>query len=462
MEWFSIILLIICIILFLFIIAIIIFTNSGSGLNQKCSSESDCHSGLVCSWMDDHVCKAGINSTCKSTNDCIGGLMCNDGKCKFISKTNNMIKSIPNSLRPRVIQKITAGNTNNANDVKGNTGIIGSTGNSNKSVNFIESNTPNQIPPVNQDPIVDQPIKLPINQPIKLPINQPINQPIPNVQVNVDRKININQSMFNVNSQSETNRTSANTGCSDHIEIGSESTELSNATSFTPFAPIDNSPNKGYISRSCDNATDRNVIDVCSYSDSVVSLLANGNIIKEVKSCDSKGIEKISIKNNIKIGSLSAFDGRLYGVSNGTLFALDNSTYTLKKWLWYQCSWAPIGIIYMNATLMGDHLWLQTDTDGMLYNKGLQIEERITLDKLNENGIHNRNVKRVYGLDKKTYINIRTSTCDGTLFPSMKYIDNICDAVIDNYGELTVVKRDQLKDISGVRMVNWVPYYLRN
>src|SRR5579871_1451265 len=219
MEWFTIILIIISIILFIILIGVIIFVNTGSGLNQKCNGENSCKSGLVCSWLDDFVCKAGLESSCQSTNDCFDGLVCYNGKCgKPISKTN-ISKSVPPVYRPNPIK-------------------LGSTP---KELPEPVININNNINNVKNDIPVDRiiPPEKPKDMPKAIINNQP------DMKVNVPRDIinNVNN-MINVPSQSETDQTSANTGCSNHIEIGSNETAPSVAS--TPFYPIEN---KGYLSR---------------------------------------------------------------------------------------------------------------------------------------------------------------------------------------------------------------------
>ena len=60
------------------------------GLNGKCTSNSNCKTGLVCSMNQNSqsVCKSNIGSTCTSSTDCLSGGTCDNGSCKLPLKSS--------------------------------------------------------------------------------------------------------------------------------------------------------------------------------------------------------------------------------------------------------------------------------------------------------------------------------------------------------------------------------------
>ena len=193
------------------------------------------------------------------------------------------------------------------------------------------------------------------------------------------------------------------------------------------------------------------VVDVCSYSESVVYLMENGDIINELPNG-----KKMQVKNNVKLDRLEFFAGYLHGVGNGTLYRLDNSAYTTdsKKWTWESCEWSPIGILFTSATFDGNYLWLQTAEVGMLFDNEHKVVDE---EYPNDNG---KIIKRYYGVDRKNYLRVDEDTCTAVSKPDDRPMHGVCGGVLTYHGEVIPITEDMRKKYSHARLVRWKPHFI--
>lgn len=187
------------------------------------------------------------------------------------------------------------------------------------------------------------------------------------------------------------------------------------------------------------------VIDVTSYSNAVLALMKDGNIIRETD--DQRDV----VANNIKLKRLESFNGTLYGISvDGRVFSLNNDTFGTRKWMWNLTSF-PTGVIHTSATHDGRHFWVQTSTDGLLYDRKLRVKENVDM----------RGKKRVYGGDKDIYVEIDTQNNTATLQPNNETVRNVAGAVITHDNHLKTLKPSQTRLFSDIRLINWTPAYIK-
>nr|QBK91932.1 MAG: transmembrane protein [Pithovirus LCPAC304] len=188
------------------------------------------------------------------------------------------------------------------------------------------------------------------------------------------------------------------------------------------------------------------VIDVTSYSNTVLALMKNGNIIRETDEV------RDMVANNINLKRLESFNGTLYGVSvDGRMFKLNNDTFETKKWMWNVASF-PTGVTHTSATLNGKHFWVQTADTGLLYDRKMCVVDKETPFK---------NKKRVYGNDRKTFIEIDLQTNTGMLYPNKSRVKDVAGAIITHENQLKVLRPSQTRLFSDIRLINWTPAYIK-
>lgn len=109
METLLLFILLIIVISIIIILAILVyyycFRNKGGGKNSKCTNQTDCTSGYVCS---SGLCTAGLGTICMSNTDCIPGLTCNNtGVCVPPSSNISNISNINKAVELKDASKIT-------------------------------------------------------------------------------------------------------------------------------------------------------------------------------------------------------------------------------------------------------------------------------------------------------------------------------------------------------------------
>ena len=188
------------------------------------------------------------------------------------------------------------------------------------------------------------------------------------------------------------------------------------------------------------------VIDVTSYSNTVLALMKNGNIIRETDEV------RDVVANNINLKRLESFNGTLYGVSvDGRMFSLNNDTFETRKWMWNVASFPP-GVTHTSATLNGKNFWVQTADTGLLYDRKMRVVEK-------EDPFKNK--KRVYGNDRKTFIEIDMQTNIGMLYPNKSRVKDVAGAIITHENQLKVLRPSQTRLFSDIRLINWTPAYIK-
>jgi hypothetical protein len=407
------------IIIILFLTGIIISVQrkcSGQGLNSECTNQNDCSSGYVCELQEcpdishvsriKYLCKSGIDTKCSIDTDCISGLICSSGLCKTPLRT--MLQSIPENalLNVNALNVMNnVNNANNANNIK-NVNVI------NLDYNVMSSATGcSDRLDFNSGSDTD-------NQSSKYSSSSQFIQNNGHVMNNFSKK------QYNRGPIRSSNKSSSN-GMNTFVVPNNHNKEIPK-----PVQPI---------------------IDVCSFSNSTIALLSDGSIIKEVASQNETDIERSSISTNVTLIRLEAFNGYLYGISKGSLYKLDNSTYKNRKWIFTLVNNMPINIIHTSATLKSNHLWLQTTEKGYIIDERLNIISTLKIET---------GKRRIYGSDLDHYIEININECVGVSMPGSKNINNICGGGMTYNDEIISISVEMRGKFKEVRLVNWTPYYL--
>lgn len=211
---------------------------------------------------------------------------------------------------------------------------------------------------------------------------------------------------------------------------------------------ISTKPKKNHRNTSVSEIHRKSVIDVCSYSDSTLFLMDDGDIIKE-----KTDRVKVRISNNVKLVRITSYNGYMYGLDrNGKLYHLPNSNLGNKSWTWLECDFTKNikNITHISSTLDGSHLWLQTATEGYLFDEqGDEIEKFETKHK------------RVYGINKDHYMDIDQKACKAEIYPKRKIEHNIYDGALSYHNEVVAIHPDEKHQFIGVAIVNWKPYFVR-
>jgi len=194
-----------------------------------------------------------------------------------------------------------------------------------------------------------------------------------------------------------------------------------------------------------DSSHTSHVIDVCSYSDATIFLLNNGNII-----CERENNKK-KMTNNIILIRITSFNGYLYALGKDKLlYILPNDLFFSDIWIWNPIDWTPSEIIHISSTYNSEFLWIQTLDTGYLYD---DIDHLIL-------ECNNYKLKRVYGRNNETYIEIDNDKHTATIYPGKKIVENIYDATLSYYDDLMPIKMNERNTYRGVTIVNWNPYFI--
>ena len=189
------------------------------------------------------------------------------------------------------------------------------------------------------------------------------------------------------------------------------------------------------------------VIDVAQYSTYALYLLADGNIIKQVNESQDT---RTRVSNNVKLTQIATFNGYLYGVSAGSLYTLDAATFDQSKWIWKPVDWAPIQILELSPTYDGNYMWFNTREGGMLFDASHRVVSTVK----------DARVKRYYGKDSKSYIEVRMGDNKAMIYPSKKTVLGIRGGILTHDDQLVRIP-DTDKTISHYRLLQWKPYVVR-
>lgn len=386
--------------------------------NTTCKTQKDCASGYVCV-IDNNsstgTCKAGVGVQCNTNSDCMTGLVCNNKVCTnpVIPTNISTFKNItPEPFKEIIIKETPAVRLPTP-----------------KEITPIRLPTPKVVTKTEISPAKDIPDQMIRGTFNKLPKVNNYDNSTPDYEINSEG--NVIEIPFEVRSK--------DTVDDDYITSVSTPCEQKNGVYYC------RSNNVEYTSQKV--LEHSSVVDVCSYSNTTIFLLENGEII-----CEVEGKKRYKITNNIKLNRITTFGGYLYGTNiEGRLYSLPNNYFFTSSWNWSVVNWAPIKIIHLSTTHDTSHLWVQTYNKGFLYNENGSLVTEILY----------KGKKRVYGKDLNYYIDIDQDKYTATLNPGSTVINNVYDAALSYYNEVVAIDPSEKDLYRGIKIVNWRPYYIR-
>ena len=208
------------------------------------------------------------------------------------------------------------------------------------------------------------------------------------------------------------------------------------------------------------NTESSKVIDICTYSTTIIFLLEDNDIIVEKnlevinikESYENNKIIRYKKKNNVRLNRIITFKGYLYGLGgNNSLYILPNINFDSKYWGWDLVDWGSKNIKHVSNTYTNEYLFIQTKENiGYLYDNPNNVIEEI----------NDMKYRRVYGRDDKNYIDINDDENSVIIQPSGNKIYDIYDAALSYYNELITITIEEKEKYKKVVIVNWKLYYI--
>jgi len=407
-AWIAVIIVVIIVVVAIGVGLIIYFaTRKTNPLNTVCGGGSNCPSGYVCdAAFSPPLCKVGQGGICVSTSDCGNGLVCSN----FICQTG-----------------IPANGNNNPNHHHGNTG--------------------------DYHPYFPPPPFCPIETRSQI-------STAPGPSETTKHSLTGPEAI----SYPSTQRDSSSVSVPYHVDKRGDRAVCRGDRCVAVYNTNDGFDEKNNmgtpITMKGKRMKDSAVVDIVTFSDSNYFLLDDGHIIKEGnnsnQNCDQSNSRK-RIKCNIYLESICSFNGYLFGIHDKELYSLDMVSFTKLSWKWSKCTWIStgnnghdLGVRYINTTLDNQYLWIQDDMCGYLYDNNYQMVTKM------ENFSH----RRIYGMDPDHYLDIDETSCSATLMPGNIKIADISGGVLNHAHEVIHISSAERNTYRGIRLINWIPYYL--
>lgn len=139
-----------------------------------------------------------------------------------------------------------------------------------------------------------------------------------------------------------------------------------------------------------------NAVDVIVHHDNIYVLFENGEITRVIDHIPSK------VRSNIDINSFFVLDDTsIYGIRDGRLYILSSSPED-RRWEWREFNQISGRITGYSATHDRKHVWLETLTQGFLYNSKWELIESIDDKKFKT---------RNYGTNNSYWVDVYTNRC---------------------------------------------------
>ena len=133
-----------------------------------------------------------------------------------------------------------------------------------------------------------------------------------------------------------------------------------------------------------------NAIDVVVHYDQLYILLEGGDILKVADHVP------IRIESSLPLERLFSFTGHMYGLASGYLYVANDESLATTSWQWEVVPNFS-GLTEVSFTLDNNYLWLETLTQGYLYDRQWQLVETIKSKRFQ---------KRIYGPNRETWIDL--------------------------------------------------------
>ena len=199
---------------------------------------------------------------------------------------------------------------------------------------------------------------------------------------------------------------------------------------------------------SFDSIGEEGHIDMCSFSNMTLALNADGRIVAQ-----SAGAASRYVNNNVQLQRIFSYNSYLTGLTvDGIIVYLDQDQVTGNNWVWKRYANMPDHITSCSVTLNQKYLWLHNSASrhGYLYSGSNMIEQK---DRYS--------LRRAYGLDKDTYIEIDDDRRTALVQPTGQQFTDVYDAAIAYPDKISILRHDQRSLYRGIAIVNWQAMYIK-
>lgn len=411
MSFVFILIIVVIIILLITIVLVCLNSSRSPNHNAKCGNDSQCTQGLVCQ-SSTSTCVSPAGGTCTSNSQCISGSSCIQGVCIDSPSTGPVVNPLATPA-PAVA-------------------------------------VPAPLPVLPDSSLFSSPTPS-LPAPSLFPSPQK-NESTP-ILKRLQRGTGLKPLLDSCPSSSSFSDEEGGPGSDLDSHPGSDLDELE-ALDTPPYATRTDGAGKvcrhtQAISGRYVAASGQSVLDICSFSNMVLSLLESGWIVKG-------NTEKVA--NSVKLSRICPFDGYLYGLSadTGILHRLSPNSFSRSQWKWRVCDWSPQGLSEISTSLNGLYLCVQDVKRNLVYLYNGQLEQ---LKKISIGP----GLIRSYGQDALTYVDVDPIKCEALVTrpaQEQRLIPDVCSVIFSNHESLVAIRSKDKSLYRAVRMVNWQPFYL--
>jgi hypothetical protein len=203
---------------------------------------------------------------------------------------------------------------------------------------------------------------------------------------------------------------------------------------------------------------DKCIIKLCDPPNQIRDITQSGyNIIYLIKLNNSQVMVRTkkgtyAVTSSMSLDRILAFDGDVYAINNGKLYIRDPESVNKRIWYWSSVSGVPTGITWITATLDNCNMWIQTsDGKGHLLDRKLSTISTVDIPTT---------TIRIYGRSKKVSADIDTLTNYLTVNSNDKRFGNVGNAIYNWQNSVILIRPPQKAVVSGIRLINWKPYFI--
>lgn len=189
------------------------------------------------------------------------------------------------------------------------------------------------------------------------------------------------------------------------------------------------------------------ILDIAQDGNKTIAILKSNNQTILVQ----RGDDMVVVSSKSRIDRIFSFRGDVYIISDGKLLSRDPECHSKRCWYWNVVQGLPTGIVWVAVTGDDEYMWLQTATQGYLYNCRRKLVQEVIMPGT---------TIRVFGRQKKAYAEVDTLTDKLTIHDCTKTFTDVGAAIFDQCNNLIFIRKDTLAYVSGLRLLEWGVYYL--